>query len=172
VGRWSRRQFQRQACIASWYRYCPSLEGEPKARRSAPEVASQSLSTLSKWLISVSPLPETMRVPSREQATEKNDPATSPMEATDDRTRRNVPEVHRSLKATRKDVGAIETKCDRAYICMRVGSLQTARWVAGLEDWFSRNAVGLYDRPAPRFFGLPIRASAADVGPAVVFTQL
>jgi hypothetical protein len=24
------------------------------------------------------------------------------------------------------------------------GSLQTARWVAGLEDWFSRNAVGLH----------------------------
>jgi hypothetical protein len=26
------------------------------------------------------------------------------------------------------------------------GSLKTARWVAGLEDWFSRNAVGLHDR--------------------------
>jgi hypothetical protein len=26
------------------------------------------------------------------------------------------------------------------------GSLKTARWVAGLEDWFSRNAVALHDR--------------------------
>jgi hypothetical protein len=25
------------------------------------------------------------------------------------------------------------------------GSLQTARWVASLEDWFSRNAVRLHD---------------------------
>jgi hypothetical protein len=79
-----------------WYRCCPSLEGEPKARRSAPpEVASQS-----EHLVEVAyfrfAAPRDNAVPSREQATEKNDPATSPIKATDDRTRRNVPELKRS----------------------------------------------------------------------------
>jgi hypothetical protein len=32
------------------------------------------------------------------------------------------------------------------------GSLQTARWVAGLEDWFSRNAVGLHDPSGTEVF--------------------
>ncbi|HWX60068.1 hypothetical protein [Bradyrhizobium sp.] len=32
------------------------------------------------------------------------------------------------------------------------GSLKTARWVAGLEDWFSRNAVGLHGRGDTQVF--------------------
>jgi hypothetical protein len=51
------------------------------------------------------------------------------------------------------------------------GSLETARWVAGLEDWFSRNAVALHGG-AEVFWGLPIRASVPEVGRALRCARL
>lgn len=59
------------------------------------------------------------------------------------------------------------------------GSLQTARWVAGLEDWLSRNAVGLHDRSGTEVFwafpsalqrlksGLPYDARGFDLDESI-----